>query len=198
MLSASDAVTDEAHGKGTLLVNLKAYVERQHGVVGWQQLMEALEPADRELLGGLVLVGGWYPVGVWNRALEKYLARSRAPSQEMVEIARFIADRDLNSLFKALLRMGSPAFVLSRTDSLWRRYFDVGRFGHEELGDRHWHLTLEAPAGQDAGPDVWTCNEGVSGWLTQALELTGARSGRVTHVRCRYQGSSHCEYEAHW
>ena len=198
MLPARHDVMAEAHGKGTLLVNLKAYVEKQHGVMGWQSLLDALAAPDREVLSGLVLVGGWYPVGTWNRALEKYLSTSRTPSQEMIAIARFIADRDLNSLFKALLRMGSPAFVLSRTDSLWRRYFDVGSFGHAEKSVRQWRLTLEAPTGQDAGPDAWTCNEGVSGWLTQALELTGARQAKVTHVRCRLSGAGHCEYEAHW
>jgi hypothetical protein len=182
--------------KGTLFVNLKSFVEKRGN--NWQELVSALEERDRSVLDGMMLVGGWYPVGVWNRLLEKYLAGVRAPSTEMAEIARYVADHDLNTLYKALLRMGSPAFVLARSDAIWRRYFDVGTFGHSELGPREWSLWLEAPAHSDQGPDVWTCNEGVSNWLTHALRLTGAKTGVVTHVRCRFQGAPRCEYQARW
>jgi hypothetical protein len=184
--------------KGSLLLNLQLHVESRQGALGWRNLVESMSDSDRHVLDGLVLVGGWYPIGVWNRVLKQYLSQLPSPSQEMAEIARFVADRDLNSLYKALLRMGSPSFVLQRSDALWRRYFDVGDFGYHEVDRHEYRLTLEAPADPESGPDVWTCNEGVSNWLTHALHLTGAKQGKVTHVRCRFAGASRCEYQARW
>jgi hypothetical protein len=197
MLSAKKMVA-VPQCKGTLLVNLKLHVEKKLGALGWRSLVESVNATDRSVLDGMVLVGGWYPVGVWNRVLNRYLSQVASPSHEMAEIARFVADNDLNAFYKALLRMGSPAFVLQRSDSLWRRYFDVGDFGHQEVGNREYRLTLDAPANAELAPDMWTCNEGVSNWMTHALHLTGAKTGKVTHVRCRFSGASRCEYQARW
>ncbi len=185
-------------GKGMLLVNLRGFVEAHEGAARWRSLVDGLQPADREVIDGMVLTGGWYPVGVWNRVVASYLFGHPDPGKHMTALARHIADKDLNTLFKVILRMGSPAFVLGRTDSLWQRYFDVGKMTHREVAERNWHLTLAAPTAENEGPSEWTCGPGVSGWLTQALELTGAKTGRVAHTRCRFHGAIACEYEARW
>ena len=57
---------------------------------------------------------------MWNRALGTLLARHTiAIDPEMRKVASYIADRDLNSVYKMILRLGSPEFLLRRTDSLW-------------------------------------------------------------------------------
>jgi len=192
------ATATRGHAKGTLLINLKAYVERQNGIVGWRDLIERVSAVDRTVLDGMLLAGGWYPVGVWNRVVDAFLTRAPNPGAEMVALARFTADRDLNSLYKALLRMGSPAFVLQRTDSLWRRYFDAGELVPRQTSPREFVLTLEAPADLEQAAGPWVCREGVCGWLAQALELTGAKQPDVQHLRCRFQGAPRCEYHARW
>jgi hypothetical protein len=187
-----------ARGKGTLLVNLRGFVEHRDGKEAWAVLVSRLPKGDRDLLGGMVLSGGWYPVGVWNRLLSTYVADKIDPGRIMLDVARWVSDKDLNTVFKALLRMGTPGFVLGRTDSLWSRYFDVGKFTPKEVGDHHWHLILEAPPGEDEAPGEWTCNQGVVGWLEHALALTGAKTGRLTKTKCRFHGANRCEYEARW
>src|SRR5207344_2656589 len=103
-------------------------------------------PEDRAVLEGIVIAGGWYPVGVWNRALGSLLSRHTvAIDGEMRKVAAYIADRDLNSVYKMILRLGSPEFLLRRTDSLWSRYFDSGRFTHQELEPKRFKLILDAP-----------------------------------------------------
>jgi hypothetical protein len=186
------------HAKGTLLVNLKAYVERRHGAAAWPALLDRVSPADRQILDGMVLLGGWYPVGAWNRIVDAHLSHASNAKEEMTAYARFTADRDLNSVFKALLRMGSPSFVLSRTDSLWRRYFDAGELKPKQVSPREFALTLEAPADLERAAGPWVCQLGVCGWLAQALELTGAKQPEVEHLRCRFQGAPCCEYRARW
>lgn len=188
-----------ASGKGTLLKNLADFVEQRQSAGAWRSVVEALPADDRAVVDGLLLVGGWYPVGVWNRAVAAYVRRYASDADaEMTAIARHVADRDLNTLFKVMLRMGSAEFVLGRTDSLWSRYFDVGTFENAEVHKRRWALKLSAPTGEDDAPGELTCGPGVCGWLTQALELTGVKAARVVHTRCRFHAASACEYDVTW
>ena len=190
-----------AAGKGTLLKNLGEYVEQRHDAAAWRGIVDALPADDRAVIDGLLLVGGWYPVGIWNRAIKAYLERYAPGSTdlEMTAVARYIADRDLNTLFKVLLKMGSAEFVLGRTDSLWSRYFDVGKFENHELAKRRWQLKITSlPTSEDEAPGALTCGPGVCGWLGQALELTGVKQPRITHTRCRFHGATACEYDVTW
>ena len=186
-------------GKGTLLKNLGDYVHDRHGAAAWRVVVDALPADDRAIIDGLLLVGGWYPVGVWNRCIESYIAKFALDADaEMTAVARHIANRDLNTVFKVLLKMGSPEFVLGRTDSLWSRYFDMGELTNRELEERHWLLKLSAPVGEDAAPGALTCGPGVCGWLTQALQLTGIHAPHVVHTHCRFRSASACEYDVTW
>jgi hypothetical protein len=183
--------------KGSILVHLRAYAEKSYGVPAWQSMLADATPEDRAILDGIVIAGGWYPVGVWNRALGSLLARHTvAIDAEMRKVASYIADRDLNSVYKMILRLGSPEFLLRRTDSLWSRYFDSGRFTHEELGAKRFKLLLEAPRTADS-PDRLTCGPGVSAWIEMGMKNTGVE-GRVQHVDCRFENGQRCEYIATW
>ena len=189
-----------ASGKGTLLKNLGDYVVERQGAAAWRVVVDALPADDRAIINGLLLVGGWYPVGVWNRCIRSYISRyAKDADAEMMAVARYIADRDLNTLFKVLLKMGSAELVLARTDSLWARYFDVGQFENAEVQKRRWALELTAPVGEEDGPGELTCGPGVCGWLMQALQLTGVKAPRVVQKRCRFRGGApSCEYEVSW
>lgn len=186
-------------GKGTLLKNLGDYVVERYSQPAWRAVVDSLPADDRAIIDGLLLVGGWYPVGVWNRCLGAFITRhAKDVDGEMIAVARYIADRDLNTLFKVLLKMGSAEFVLGRTDSLWSRYFDVGKFVPSEVDKRPWSLKLTAPVGVDEAPGELTCGPGVCGWLMQALELTGVKAPRVVQARCRFHAAPACEYEVTW
>src|SRR5215472_12419284 len=67
-------VATMGHIKGSLLVHLREQVVRRVDEQAWDRLVRAASPSDRELLGGVLLTGSWYPMGVWNRALHAFLA----------------------------------------------------------------------------------------------------------------------------
>jgi hypothetical protein len=184
--------------KGSVLLHLRAFVEKFHGEEAWEAALGELSSDDRVVLTGLVIHGGWYPVGVWNRVLKVVLQR-HYPSMDdgMRQVSQFIANADLNSVYKMVLRLGSPEFLLKRTDSLWSRYFDTGKMFHEELGPRRWKLRLDAPTDENKAPSYFTCGPGVSAWVGHGLRLTGT-DARVEHIRCRMSLSGPCEYAVQW
>lgn len=184
--------------KGTLLLHLRAFVVREFGESGWTALLSALRPSDRQVLEGLVLVGGWQPIGVWNRSLEVFLTKNYAnPAGSMGRLAKFVADRDLNTLFRLFLKVGSPDFILSRMGFLYRRYFDVGALTPQKIGPQHWVATLTVPRHEEQGPGLYSCDPGFSAWLVHALELSGVRP-TVTHPKCRFDRSMYCQYDLVW
>lgn len=184
--------------KGTLLVHLKRYALRTHGEAAWNEAQADLPVGDRRVLSEPLIVGVWYPVGVWNRVLRAYLTQNfNNPGRAMTPFAQYVAAEDLSTLFKLVLRVGSAEFVLTRTDSLYSRYFDTGRWTAQKRGGHFWQCELVAPTDEDQGPGELSCNEGMSAWVRRALELTGTRA-RVEHVRCRFQGAPNCSYEVSW
>ena len=185
--------------KGSVLIHLREFVEQKHGGRVWEEVMAAIPEDDRAVFDGIIIVGGWYPVRTWNRALGEFLPDRYADTDlGMRELAAFIADRDLNTLYKMILRMGTPEFLLRRTESLWGRYFDMGSFVAKEVEPKRWHLQLDAPRGAEAAPDRWTCGPGVSAWLEMGLHQTGAKSAAVREVKCRLSNAQRCEYDVRW
>ena len=178
--------------KGSLFVHARQYV----GPTDWPDLLTTLATRDRELLSEHVATNVWYPVGLWNRLMQALLTARGAPV--ITSLSRHIAAEDVNFLFKMLLKMGSPEFLLRRTESIWSRYFDTGQFLATELEVHHWRLTLDAAKSEEDAPCSIVCTYGVTGWVSEAMALTGAQSSRLVHTRCRFHGAEVCEWSVHW
>ena len=187
---------DRGTAKGALFLHARKFVMRLGGERAWLALLAGLRVADRDFLEGRISVGEWVPVGTWNRLMNAFVEGQGGDAA--IELSRFVAAEDLNFLFKMLLKMGSPEFVLKRTSAIYLRYFDSGEFVTEELAPREWRLTLTAPTDEEAGPSEVVCTYGVCGWLVEALVRTGAKSAQVRHVKCRFHGAPRCEYKATW
>ena len=200
MSTSSQASDSTAKGrcKGTLLVNLRSHVTSTDGEAAWTTLVRGSSPADIEVLESPLLVSSWYPVGVWNRALRAQVRAHGDDVNELRKVARHVADRDLNTVLKFILSIANADTIVGRTGMFWSRYFDRGSLTPEKVGPNEWVLTIEGPTGEDAGAGEMTCGEGVSKWVQTALELTGVKSAKVVHERCRFRGQPECRTRVSW
>lgn len=179
--------------KGLLLSHLRDYVMTRHGDAAWARVQQPLRRQDPAIWDGLILVAGWYPVGAWNRALAAFLAeRGDAPTQ-VRGLAHFVAERDLNTVYRTLLRVAPPEFVLSRTGSLYTRYFDQGVLSPAREQERRWSVQLSASTSIEHAPARDTCL-GIACWIERAVILTGTNSVQVTEAACRFDGAPHCRF----
>jgi hypothetical protein len=183
-----------ALAKGTLFQHTREYVLGRHGAAAWDAIVRALPGDDQTILSGIVLTSGWYPLGTFNRLVDAYAAVHGRPA--VGTVSRYIATQDLNIIFKMVLKMASPAFVLKRSPSIYSRYFTGGRFATDEAAAGSWRLELDAPANDEDGPSEAICTFAVPAWLETALELSGARQVKLDHVACRFRGAPRCEYSA--
>lgn len=188
----------QARGKASLVLHMRNYAVQTYGQQAWSTVVERASREDREVLSGMLLAGGWVPIGVVNRAVTTLLAEHRTRDDEMRKLSAFIADNDLGTVYKMALRFGSPEFLLSRTGSLWNRYFDSGTLTPKDMGPRHWRLTLDAPVGDDVAPNQLFCGPGCPAWIEMGLRLTGATNASVRHTECRYSNGSSCSYVVTW
>lgn len=184
--------------KGTLLVNLRAFLNAKAGEQAWNELVAAADGEDARLLDSQLLVSSWYPVGAWNRIVGRWLSKSANPSADMQNYARYVADRDLNTVMKLVLSIATPELIVARTSMFWSRYFDCGVLKPTELAPRSWTLTITGPKAEDEAPAAFTCGDGVTGWVEHALRLAGAKEPHVTHTRCRFNGAPECMSLATW
>jgi hypothetical protein len=185
------------HAKGSLLVHLRAFVLKKNGEPAWKDVLERMPPEDQKILEGILITGSWYPIGIWNRALARYLPTYfDDPMKAMRELSQVIAREDLTTLYKLILKVGTPGFIMGKSGSLWARYFDTAALVPTELTPRKWHLELAGPCQEDEAPSAYTC-QGVCAWLTSGLNLTGTTLN-IAETHCRFGGSPACQYDASW
>lgn len=199
MYGADEMSGPIGHGKGSLLIHTRDYVAKNGGPGAWDRIVEKASAADAAVLRGIFLAGAWYPIGVINRAVDAYCRALPQPDETMRKLSAYIADTDLGSVYKMVLRLGSPEFLVKRTGSLWNRYFDVGDLTPHEIGRAHWQLRLAMPLEDDRAPNRLFCGPGCPAWIEMGLRLTGAENARVTHVGCRFDRvGGHCTYDVTW
>jgi hypothetical protein len=185
-----------ATAKGSIFVHTKKFVATKRGPQAWPTLLGQLPAEDRQTLEGPMAGATWYPVGLWNRLMRKFVAANGG--EVAIELSRYIAAEDLNFIFRMLLKMGSPEFVLKRVSAIYLRYFEAGALTATENSPRDWTLKLDAPREENGGPGEVVCTYGVCGWITEALARTGAKKPQVVHTRCRFRNAPACEYHVTW
>jgi hypothetical protein len=186
-------VEEEAKTKGVGFVNVRAFATERFGGSGWEQTIERLTLADRDVLAAVLPVG-WYPLALYARlvrALDE--AHGTGDLALVVQLGRFEAERDLTTIHRIFLRMANPAWAIEKTDEYWRRSHDTGTWTIAQLSDTSIGGTLA-----DWGVvDHALCRELV-GYLGRVLELVGAKSVIMEHPRCRGRGDADCYFHARW
>ena len=191
-------ISRNGRAKGLLFNYLHEWVVDNHGESTWIKAVTTALPDEREAYNSLILASSWQPVAAWNDLCRAFFSEHYPDANTgMRDFCSYLGERELTTLVKMMLRLGSPEFMLKRTGFLWNRYFDTGTFGAEEVARGHWRLWLEGEGSETTAAGALTCTNGPGPWLERGLAL-GGNPGTVRHVRCRFKGSDRCEFEARW
>ena len=113
--------------------------------------------------------------------------------EPMREVTRLIAPANIGRLYKALIRMSSTHFMMSRLQVAWKNLFEQGDLHYEQLTGDSALMQLKG-----AVLPLYMCAHGVCGWLEAALQMRGLTDFHVEHSTCIHQGDSRCSWTAHW
>lgn len=114
--------------KGTNFVYAKEFISKEYGQEMWGKVLGALQPSDRKIWSGTLLVNDQIPFGTF-KAMVSALSRElgKAEDSETARLYEYIADRSLNVLYKVFFKFANPSFVIKNYPVLWNRFFNAGK-----------------------------------------------------------------------
>jgi hypothetical protein len=180
--------------KGNLLGRRAWYVRDRWGDAVLAEIAAAVPRAARTYLVDTPLTFAWYPFGAMmdiDRAILE--GPMHGEIERMIEFGSAIAKHDLPTLYKVLFNIGSPAAILKRINVVTRQYIRRSPMRTEIARPGHALITL----GGHPFP-LYFCAYGCTGWVLAALELSGAKSPKVTHPSCVHRGDAACAWQAEW
>jgi predicted hydrocarbon binding protein len=179
--------------RGTTFINLKEFVKQRVGVKGWEKFLGRLAPEDRKEIEGVLPIG-WYDYHLRIRALRVLESELGAGDPKIIEqFGRFGADRDLNTITRAFLKLASPSYVLEKTAEYWSRFHDYGSWKIVRNNNREITATLtDTPFDNEL-----FCRE-LCGYILRLLELVGAKNIQIAHTLCKGRGDAVCEFKGGW
>lgn len=182
-----------ANIRGSALIPRVTYLKERHADA-WPRIVQALQPATRELLELHPIATGWYP---FEQFVDLMQTADRVAGKGDLELVRVLghhaASANLSTILRVFIRFGSPEYILGKAAKVWSLYHDTGRGVSEPLGPR----SIAFSVFEHGAPHKVLCKT-LLGWTKAYLELAGCKSVTVTETRCRLGGADCCRFDAHW
>jgi hypothetical protein len=179
--------------KGVSFIDMGEFVTAQFGAQALEKLASALGPEVAKTLRSSY-GHEWYPfahiVEIEKKVAEIFFGGDYA---QIERFGHFDGTKQVGFIYRVLLKLATPPFLLKQGNRLWHSYMDRGDLATEQLSDRRGVCRL---SGYDP-IHVAHCYENV-GTFKAALQVCGAKAPRVEHVECRLQGAPACRYSLEW
>jgi hypothetical protein len=180
--------------KGTLLAARPRYVREQWGDAGFAEVASRLSPPIRAVFEGSALPFAWYPFPEMAEIDRAIVAGPMAGDlSQMKRFGATIARYDLPTLYKMLFKIGTPSFIVKRINLAYSTYIRGGTIEATSVSKDRAVVTLT-----EGNLPLYFCDQGIPGWFSAAIELSGGTGVRVTQVQCVHKADARCVWEASW
>jgi hypothetical protein len=180
--------------KGTLVASRRRIVESSYGESGVAQVARLLKGVTRELFVQPPFATSWQPI---ERLVEidacVVSELHQGQVRQMRQIGAAVAEHDLSTLYRTLMRIGRPAFVAQRINIAYMTYIRQGNMRTTSLEARAAEVELHETA-----LPRYMCEHHISGWVEAAMALSGATRVEVIHSACRHEGEPLCRWHIAW
>jgi len=162
------------HVKGLVYAGALAHYDaRVPGGLG--AVLERVDAPLVEFLNQKFVVGGWYDVGPLTLVGQAAALVANVPHLEFLrDMARTQAERDIQGVYRILLKVASPEMVVRRLPQAANKYFDFVQAEVREVRPKCWEST-----GHGIPSIASTAYMAVTeAFVSKALQLAGARELR--------------------
>ncbi|MEW6515388.1 MAG: hypothetical protein AB1439_00600 [candidate division FCPU426 bacterium] len=180
--------------RATLLLGGRHWFQESLGQEAYKRFLAQLPPQDAEYWSSdKVLSVSRLPGRLFLQTYDYLASLNDGDPRLFRELAAFSAFHDLSTVLTIFLKIGTPLFIAKRVPAIFKRYFTPGSMSVAEVADKrvvyHMHDT-----------QVWKQSVcvGCEGWVSTALQYSGAESVRARQLQCIRQGKSHCVLEFTW
>jgi hypothetical protein len=186
----------EATVKGLIIRGMMEWISEKFGEKELEVFYDKFPPEMKEKLEkGLIMPISELPASYYIKSYEAANALWSTKEPDIFQrIAAHVAFKDLSSVMKFFMKVGTPSLTASRFPNAWKHYFNQGSFTIVESSSNQISAALEnADAYEMAG-----C-EGTLGWTRKALEHAGAKQLKADHYACRFKGQGNkCLFRYTW
>jgi hypothetical protein len=180
--------------KGTAVRSTPLYVRQRFGS-RFDEWLDSLPPASREIIGNKISTNDWYSL---NDALV-------VPTQKVCdifydgearaawELGRFSAEYALWGLYRLFVRIGSPTYLIKRAGEIFGTYFRPSKITVEVETHNRALLTIE-----EFPEMVEVIEFRIGGWLERALEISGCSDVQSRIEKSLTRGDSVTEFVGEW
>jgi hypothetical protein len=181
--------------KGTAVKASIAFLKENAEGDTFESLLDQLEPHKQEILRQPILQSSWYDFTLLLDLMAAAEGRISPPPGRTLawEMGRFSADHGLKTIYRVFFKVADPGFIIRKASQVFSTYYDSGSMEVASTDDRTALLRLT----DFNQPHVWFCDR-LMGWMERTLELSGAKSPRVSHPKCLARGDASCDYCGRW
>jgi hypothetical protein len=195
-LCSFDRPTNEsAHIRGSLFTTMPAFVKNRFGAERFPEFLSHLRPEVARIFSTEFQALAWYPFFVVSSAVSA-MAQMSGPleADKTLELmARDNLDRATNLIFRAIFKLGSPEFMLSKSDQVWKRYYSKGYMKAVRADEQGGVVQLfDFP---EITPHY---NRVVLHAIAATIVKAGGHLTRAEITRDSLRGDAYCEYSYAW
>jgi hypothetical protein len=180
--------------KGTAVDSIVKFVHNKYDNQ-YNEWINSLSEDAKQIINEKVLASGWYPI-------EQAMIEPTSKICEMFyggdlkgawEIGRFAADIALTGIFKLLVKVGNPKFMILRAGGIISSYYKPGDIKIVEL--RPNAIAVYLSNFPQANKVV---EFRIAGWIERALEINGCSNVQIKITQSSTKGSDVIEIVAAW
>ncbi|NOY91439.1 MAG: hypothetical protein GXP55_09535 [Deltaproteobacteria bacterium] len=178
--------------RGTALTPLEPFVRGRLGDEAWETLLASMPTEHAEILRSKPLAMSWYPFAMAWEFLPQLLRLADGDESILRELAHAGLEYSIRHIFKAIFKIGSPGFMVARSDMIWRRYYSTGSMT----------ATVEGNAARVAVHDFPHLPPLYDKVILHSVEATIIKAGgeitRARRVPSSTDASASCAFEYEW
>jgi hypothetical protein len=169
-------------------------IEREHGRRRLEELAATLSATAKENLLRPPLPSVWVPFGVMLE-IETAMIRDLFGNDpaRYAAVAATIAREDVSTMYRFLLRLGSPTTVFKRFGAAFSTRLRPGTVHVDDHSSRSAECVL-----RDGVVPLYFCEHGLSAWASTILSMTGTRNVKIAQRSCQHRGDPECRWRASW
>jgi hypothetical protein len=181
--------------RGSLFQSLPSFVKGHLGERRWEEFLGRVDPVAADAYRNEMEALKWYPFIVVASATDALVAMSTEGTRDatLKKFAAHNLDRATNLIFRAIFKIGSPEFMIGKSDQVWKKYYSTGRMAVHHVAKHEASVRLYE------FPEI---TRNYTRAVLYAIEATiikaGGRTARceVTHDLCA--GDEFTEFSYAW
>ncbi|MCC6808468.1 MAG: hypothetical protein IT381_13670 [Deltaproteobacteria bacterium] len=162
--------------KGANCITTRDFVRKDVGEARWLRFVETLPPEQETLATRKLSPVEWVDFDHWMALEQRFYDELFGGSYDAYkELTNRIIKHDFNTLYRALIKIGSPAYLIERTAQTYGKFSTVGTMSCVKL--------VKGPSEADPSivrlegvPDLPAIISGIHGAIEGLMELSRAKN----------------------